>query len=90
MLLRLRYAPALQFLLNGLQIVHALGLPPGGQVVPLRAHILDLRQLQRAVLLRLIERTAGNIRVDMDLERPVILADDQTVANAVQIGPQGP
>ena len=66
-----------------------MGFTTGRQIVPLGAHILDLGQLQRAVLLGLRQGIAGDIGVDVDLEALVILADHQTVADAVQIGTQG-
>ena len=78
-----------QFFLDGVQIISALGGLAGGQRVGLRAHILDLRQLQCAVFLGFRQGRAGNVGMDMDLEGLVILADDQTVANAAEISPQG-
>ena len=65
-----------------------MGLATGSQIVPLGAHVLNLGQLQRAVLLGLGQRGAGNVGMDMNLKAFVVLTDDQTVANAVQIGPQ--
>ncbi len=79
----------LQLRLDLLQIVGALGLPARGQLLGLGAHILDLRQLQGAVLLGLAQGRAGGVGVDVDLERLVVLADDQAVPDAVQIGPEG-
>ena len=55
----------------------------------LGAHILDLGQLQGAVLLPLGEGGAGEFGVDVDLEGFVVLADDQAVADAVEVGPEG-
>ena len=78
-----------QFFLNGVQIIGALGGLASGQRVGLRAHILNLRQLQCAVFLGFRQGRAGNVGMDMDLEGLVILADDQTVANAAEISPQG-
>ena len=51
----------------------------------LGAHILDLRKLQRTVLLRLRERLAGDVRVNVDLERLVVLTDDERIADAVEV-----
>ena len=78
-----------QLLLHSVQIVGAVGLTAGCQIVPLGAHILNLGQLQRAVLLGLCQGIAGNIGVNVDLEALVVLTDHQTVADAVQIGTQG-
>ena len=78
----------LQFRLYLLQIVGALGLSAGGQGLLLGAHILDLGQLQCAILLGLGQRVPGNVGMDMDLEGLVVLADDQAVPNSVQEGPQ--
>ena len=66
-----------------------MSLTTGSQIVPLGAHVLDLGQLQGAVLLGLGQGVAGDIGVDVYLEALVILADHQTVADAVQIGTQG-
>ena len=41
----------------------------------LGAHVLDLRKLQRAEILRLVEGVAGDVGVDMDLEGLIVLAD---------------
>ena len=71
------------------QIVRAACRAAGGKIVILHPHILDLRQLQRAVLLRLGQRLTGNVRVDMHLEGLVVLADDDAVADGVQISAQG-
>ena len=78
-----------QFFLNGVQIISALGGLAGGQRVGLRAHILDLRQLQRAVFLGFRQGCTGNVGMDVDLEGLVILTDDQTVADAAEVSPQG-
>ena len=59
------------------------------QVIGLGAHVLDLGQLQGAVLLGLGESLTGGVGVDVDLEGLVILADDETVADAVQELPEG-
>ena len=78
-----------QFFLNGVQIISALGGLTGGQRVGLRAHILDLRQLQCAVFLGFRQGCTGNVGMDVDLEGLVILTDDQTVADAAEVSPQG-
>ena len=67
-----------------LQIVGALRLAARGKVLGLRAHILDLGKLERAVSLRLGERDARGVGVNVDLERLVVLADHKAVADAVQ------
>ena len=54
----------------------------------LGAHVLYLCKLQRTVLLRLVERVAGDVGMDVNLEGLVILADDQRVAYAVEVGAQ--
>ena len=54
----------------------------------LHAHVLDLGEFERAVFLGLAERVAGDVRMDVDLERFVVLADDETVADAVEIEAQ--
>ncbi len=74
----------LQLLLDLFQIVSGARGASGGEIVMLHPHIFDLRQLQRAVLLRLAQRVAGDIGMDMDLERLIVLADDKAVANAVE------
>ena len=79
----------LQLGLHRVQIVGALDVAAGGQILRLGAHVLNLGQLQGAVLLSLGEGSAGNVGVDVDLEAVVVLADDQTVADAVQIGLKG-
>ena len=71
-----------------LQIVYALGLPPGHNVLILGAHVLNLGQLQGTVFLSLSEGAAGDVGVDVDFEGSIVLADDQAVTDAVQIGPQ--
>ena len=73
-----------ELLLDGLEIVGGLGLAARGELLGLRAHILDLRELERAVLLRLAQRLARNIGVDVDLEGLVVLADDERIADAVE------
>ena len=78
-----------QFLLDGVQIVGALGGLTGGQRVGLRAHVFDLRQLQRAVFLGFRQGCAGNVGMDVDLEGLVILTDDQAVTDAAEVGTQG-
>ena len=50
----------------------------------LRAHVLYLRQLQRAVPLRLVERVARGVGMHVHLERLVVLAYDKAVAYAVE------
>ena len=52
----------LQLGFHVLQIVGALHLAAGGQILGLSAHVLDLGQLQRAVLLGLGQRVAGDVR----------------------------
>ena len=84
-----RLLHALQLPLYLIQVVGALGLAPGGHGLVLGAHILDLCQLQSAVLLGLGQGISGNIRMHMDLERLVVLTDDQAVADGAEIGPQG-
>ena len=79
----------LQFRLIFAQIVGALGLSVRRQGLLLGAHILDLGQLQRAVLLGLGQGVPGNVGMDMDLEGLVVLSDDQAVPNSVQEGPAG-
>ena len=66
-----------------------MGLTASRQIVPLGTHVLDLRQLQRAVFLGFRQGVARDIGMDVHLEALVVLTDHQTVANAVQIGPQG-
>ena len=83
--IRLRRGLAFQLLFHGLEIVGRPGLAPGGQIVVLQAHVLDLRQLQRPILLGLAQRVARNVRMYVDLEGLVILADDETVADAAEI-----
>ena len=51
----------------------------------LHAHVFDLCQLQRAVFLGLGKRFPGNVRVDVDLECLVVLADDKAVADGVEV-----
>ncbi len=50
------------------QVVGGLGLLAGGQLVPLGAHVLNLGQLQGAVLLGLGEGQARVVGVDVDLK----------------------
>ena len=57
----------------------------GKNIVMLGAHVLDLRKLQRAEILRLVEGVAGDVGVDMDLEGLVVLADNKAVAYAREI-----
>ena len=83
--IRLRRGLAFQLLFHGLEIVGRPGLAPGGQIVVLQAHVLDLRQLQRPILLGLAQRVARNVRMYVDLEGLVVLADDETVADAAEI-----
>ena len=54
----------------------------------LHAHVLDLGEFERAVFLGFAERVAGDVRMDVDLERFVVLADDEAVADAVEIETQ--
>ena len=56
-----------QLLFHGLQIVGRPGLAAGRQIVVLHAHVLDLRKLQRAVLLGLAQRVARNVRMTWTL-----------------------
>ena len=72
-----------------LQVVGALDVTAGGQIVGLGTHVLDLGQLQSAVLLGLTENGAGDVGVDMDLEGVVAFTDDQTVAHTVEVGLEG-
>jgi hypothetical protein len=58
------------------------------QLVVLGAHVLYLGGFQRAVFLGFGQRVAGDVGVDVHLEALVVLADDQAVADAVEIGPQ--
>ena len=51
----------------------------------LGAHVLDLRKLQRAEILRLVEGVAGDVGVDMDLKGLIVLADNKAVAYAREI-----
>ena len=74
-----------QLLFHGLQIVGRPGLAAGGQIIVLQAHILDLCKFQRTILLGLAQRVARNVRMYVDLERLVVLADDETVADAAEI-----
>ena len=73
-----------ELLLDGLKVVGGLGLAAGGELLGLRAHVLDLRKLERAVLLRLGQRLARNVGVDVDFESLVVLADDERIADAVE------
>ena len=87
-LLRLLGGPFLQGLLHRVQVIGALDMLAGSQVLGLGAHVLDFGQLQRAVLLGLIEGVAGDIGVDVDLEGLVVLTDHQAVTDAVEVGAQ--
>ena len=69
---------------SSVEVVRRLRLAPGDDAVMLGAHVLYLRQLQHAVLLRLVERVAGGVGVHVHLERLVVLADDKAVADAVE------
>ena len=66
-----------------------MSLASGSHILVLGTHILDLGQFQHAVLLGFGEGFAGDIGMDMNLEGFVILADDQAVADGVQIGTEG-
>ena len=77
-----------ELLLDGVQIVGRARLAPFCQIVVLHAHVFDLCQLQRAVFLGLGKRLPGNVRVDVDLECLVVLADDKAVADGVEIHAQ--
>ena len=68
-----------------IQIVGADGLFAGGHIVGLDAHVLDLADLQNTVLLGLVDGVAGDVGVDVDLEGVVVFADDQAVADAVEV-----
>ena len=61
-------APASSSGLHRLQVVGALDMLARGQVLGLGAHVLDLGQLQGAVLLGLGQGVAGGVGVDVDLE----------------------
>ena len=50
-----------ELLLDGLKVVGGLGLAARGKLLGLRAHVLDFRELERAVLLRLGQRLARNV-----------------------------
>ena len=76
---------AFQLLFHSLQIVGRTGLAAGGQIIVLQAHVLDLCKFQRTILLGLAQCVTRNIRMYMDLERFVVLADDETVADAAEI-----
>ena len=73
-----------ELLLDGLKVVGGLGLAAGGELLGLRAHVLDLRKLERAVLLRFGQRLARNVGVNVDFESLVVLADDERIADAVE------
>ena len=75
----------LELLLNGFQIVRRAGLAAFCQIVVLHAHVLDLGKLQRAVFLGFRQGVPRNVRVDVHLERLVVLADDKAVADGVEI-----
>ena len=79
---------SLKLLLYLFQIVGRLSLAACHYIIILRAHILDLGKLQGAVLLALRERLTGNIRMDMHLERLVVLADNKAVTYARKVGAQ--
>ena len=66
-----------------------MSLAPGGHGFILGAHILNFCQLQGAVFLRLGQGRTGDVRVYMDLERIVVLADNQAIADGAEISPQG-
>ena len=85
-----RLLHALQLLLHLVQVVGALSLAPGGHGFILGAHILNFCQLQGAVFLRLGQGRTGDVRVYMDLERIVVFADDQAIADGAEISPQRP
>ena len=86
---RLGGGALLQLGLDGVQVVGALHVPAGGQVLGLGAHVLDLGQLQHAVLLGLVQGAAGGVGVDVDLKGRVVLADHQAVADGVEVSPEG-
>ena len=76
-------------LLRHLQVVGGLGLLAPLELFGLGDHVFDLRQFQRAVLLAFVQGAAGNVGMDMDLEDLVVVADDQGVADALQVAAQG-
>ncbi|CAN3970038.1 Glycerophosphodiester phosphodiesterase, partial [Dysosmobacter welbionis] len=78
----------LQLRLHRVQVIGALDVFARGQVVRLGPHVLDLGQLQSAVLLGLVQGVAGDVGVDVDLKGLIVLADHQTVTDAVEICPQ--
>ena len=78
----------LELLLDFLEIVRAAGGAACGKIVMLHLHVLDLGKLERAVFLRLCQGFAGDVRVDVDLEGFVVLADDDAVADGVEVGAQ--
>ena len=78
----------LELLLDFLEIVRAAGGAACGKIVMLHLHVLDLGKLERAVFLRLRQGLAGDVRVDVDLEGFVVLADDDAVADGVEVGAQ--
>ena len=89
-LFRLGHGAALfQLLFHLLQVVGALNVLAGQQVLVLGAHVLYLGQLQHAELLGLVQGVAGDVGVYMYLKGLVVLADDQAVAYAVEVFAQG-
>ena len=78
----------LQLLLNIVKIIGADDLFAGRVLVGLNDHVLDLGNLKRTVLLTLVQRVARDVRVDVNLENLVVVADNQAVADAVEIGAQ--
>ena len=76
---------ALKLALDILKIVGALRLSAGDYILVLGAHILNLCKLQSSVLLRLGQCFAGNVRMNMNLERLVVLADNKAVSDAGKV-----
>ena len=79
----------LQLGFGHVQVVGALGSAAGGHVLVLGAHVFDLGQLQNAVLLRFRQSGAGDVGMDMNLECVVVLANDQTVTDRIEISAEG-
>ena len=81
-------AAGLQLLLDGFEIVGRACGAARRQIVMLHTHVLDLGKLKRAVFLGFVQRLPWNVRMDMDLERLVVLADDETVADGIEVQAQ--
>ena len=81
---------ALQLLLHGVQIVGALGLAcPAARSSAWVRMFSILASSSVPYFCGLGQGLAGDVGVDVDLEGLVVLADDQAVADAVQIRPEG-